>query len=68
MKELEISIKILKEDKTELECKLYYFFRNGRVPDDNEYYEMMELLENWSIIKSNIKCVEDIQKTIINNI
>jgi hypothetical protein len=67
MKELEITIEGLKNDKQDLENKVDDFSRYGRSPNDADYLEMIALLENWGQIKSQIECLEELQQTIISN-
>jgi hypothetical protein len=67
MEELEITIEELKTDKQDLEIKVTDFSRYGRSPNDADYVEMISLLENWFQIKSQIECLEELQKTIISN-
>lgn len=67
MKELKITIESLKTDKQDLENKVTDFSRCGRSPNDYDYSEMYSLLENWFQIKSQIECLEELQKKIVSN-
>jgi len=67
MEELKITIKGLREDKTELENKVDSFSRHGRSPSDADYLEMIGLLDNWWQIKNNIECLVELQKNVDNN-
>jgi len=67
MEELKITILGLKQDKQELEIKVYDFSRYGRSPNDEDYFEMISLLENWRQIKSEINCLEQVVDTIVSN-
>ena len=67
MEELKITILGLKQDKQELEIKVYDFSRYGRSPNDEDQLEMISLLENWWQIKSQITCLEQIVDTIVSN-
>ena len=67
MEELKITISGLKQDKQELEIKVDDFSRYGRSPKDEDYFEMISLLENWRQIKSEINCLEQVVDTIVSN-
>jgi len=67
MEELKITILGLKQDKQELEIKVDDFGRYGRSPNDEDYFEMISLLENWRQIKSQINCLEQVVYTIVSN-
>ena len=67
MEELKIAIESLKTNKQDLENTITDFSRYGRSPNDADYVEMYSLLENWFYIKSQIDCLEELQKTIASN-
>ena len=67
MQELKTTIYCLKEDKQELENKIDSFSRHGRSPNDDDYFEIISLLQNWLQIKSKIECLEEVLCTIISN-
>jgi len=67
MTELKITIQCLKQDKQELEIKVDDFSKHGRSPNDDDYLEMIRLLENWYQIKNNIECLVELQKTVESN-
>ena len=67
MEELKITILGLKQDKQELEIKVDDFSRYGRSPNDEDYLEMISLLENWRQIKIEINCLEQVVDTIVSN-
>jgi len=65
MEELQITIKGLQDDKTELENKVDKFSQYGRTANDQDYLEMISLLENWLQIKSQIECLNSVFNTIV---
>lgn len=67
MEELKFTIESLKTDKQDLENKVTDFSRYGRSPNDADFSEMYSLLENWFQVKNNLKCLEELQETIISN-
>ena len=67
MEELQITIKGLQDDKTELENKVDEFSQYGRSANDQDYLEMISLLENWLQIKSQIECLKEVLNTIVSN-
>jgi len=67
MKELQITIKGLQEDKTDLENKVDKFTQYGRTANDQDYLEIISLLENWLQIKGQIECLNNVLNTIVTN-
>jgi len=67
MKELQITIKGLQEDKTDLENKVDKFTQYGRTANDQDYLEIISLLENWLQIKGQIECLNNVLNTIVAN-
>jgi len=67
MEELNITIDCLKQDKQRLGVKIVSFSSYGKSPSDDDYLEMLLLLENWKQIKGEINCLEQVVSAIISN-
>ena len=63
MKELQISIDLLYNEKQDWENKITDFSRYGRSPNDSDYFAMIKFLDNWRKIMIQISCLEELQKT-----
>ena len=67
MEELQISIDVLKEEKTFLENKVDDFSRYGRSPNDNDYEQIIQMLDQWDKIRYKIECLEQCLSAVISN-
>jgi len=67
MEELKISIESLQDEKQRIENKVDDFSRYGRSPNDEDYENMMLLLQQWKQIKSNIYALQQCLDAVISN-
>jgi len=67
MEELHITIDCLKQDKQRLGVKITSFSSCGTSPSDDDYLEMISLLDNWRQTKCEIHCLEQVLGAIISN-
>lgn len=67
MKELEISIEVLKQRKQDLENKVDDFSRYGRSPNDSDYEKIIEYLDEWDKIRYNIDILQECLNAVVSN-
>jgi len=67
MEELQISIDVLKERKQNIEVKVDDFSRYGRSPNDGDYEQIIELLDEWDKIRYKIEILQQCLNAVISN-
>ena len=67
MEELQISIDVLKEKKQNIEVKVDDFSRYGRSPNDSDYEQIIELLDEWDKIRYKIEILQQCLDAVISN-
>ena len=51
-------LRSLKDKQYDVESIVVSYFRNGRVPDSWQFLEVIDLLDQWKCIASQIEVVE----------
>ena len=67
MEELQISIDVLKERKQNIEVKVDDFNRYGRSPNDSDYEQIIQFLDEWDKIRYKIEILQQCLDAVISN-
>ena len=67
MEEIKIQIEVLEMEMQSLTNKVDDYSRYNRSPNENDYIEIIKLLENWAGKRQQLIALEEVLNTINSN-
>lgn len=67
MEEIKISIEIIETEMQDITNKVDDFSRYGRSPNENDYLEIIKMLNNWANKRQQLLILKNVLAAIISN-